>query len=285
MRRRTLRARPGRAARVRHTRAPRLAVWQITRAHHPPAPLRHLCPSVLAVRVPMIYSCHRRSHRRRSPPYHHRRHQHHRHHRHHRHHCHRQRHHCRHRHLPHRSSAAAAAHAPGRMTRTLVHSYARLTSGLFPLSPPPFFAAQVQTRMGMLQPARRAAPSWAARAAAAASTVASAAASAAASTPADTRQPSPPLSPPPSPFRSRLTWPVQPGRIPRRHDRRLCGRPRRRRTRRRRTRRRRVRQQRQRRRTSTRRTTTKRTGALALTSSPRPAPRCVRFATRRARAQ
>ena len=70
MRRRTLRARPGRAARVRHTRAPRLAVWQITRAHHPPAPLRHLCPSVLAVRVPMIYSCHRRSHRRLSPPHH-----------------------------------------------------------------------------------------------------------------------------------------------------------------------------------------------------------------------
>ena len=55
-------------------RVPRLAVRHITRAHHPPAPLRHLSPAhslVLAVRVPMIYSCHRRSHRRLSPPYHH----------------------------------------------------------------------------------------------------------------------------------------------------------------------------------------------------------------------
>ena len=67
----------------------------------PSLPARSL---VLAVRVPMIYSCHRRSHRRLSPPYHHRRRQDHRHHRHHRHHCHHHRHHCHQRHLPHRSS-------------------------------------------------------------------------------------------------------------------------------------------------------------------------------------
>lgn len=148
MRRRSLRARPGRAARVRHARAPRLACA----AHHactptsctaaPSLPARSL---VLSVRVPMIYSCHRRSHRRLSPPYHHCRHQHHRHHRHHHHHCHRHRHHCHHRHLPHCSSAAAAAaHAPGRTTRTLVRASYLLT--LPPLSSPPLFAAQVQTR-------------------------------------------------------------------------------------------------------------------------------------------
>ena len=47
-------------------------------AHHactPPscttAPSLYARSPVLAVRVPMIYSCHRRSHRRLSPPYHH----------------------------------------------------------------------------------------------------------------------------------------------------------------------------------------------------------------------